>query len=182
MKKFLFYVALACVALEFSSCGSSKKVEKSPIKTFVMPCSDLVSGDGVLRAWATGKSDSEMSARKKAQIAASAELASMLERAVNATTEEYTSNLSEKASGGSKSLLIDKTKVAVSQSLKGAAIVCDRWEKDETNGQYTNYLVMELRGEEYLKALYDELSRNSVAVDKELLEKVFMKQIEESVK
>ena len=55
-----------------SSCGSSKKVEKSPIKTFVMPCSQLVSSDGVLRAWAVGKSDNENTARKKAQTEAAA--------------------------------------------------------------------------------------------------------------
>ena len=181
MKKYLFNIASACMIVVLAGCGSSAKVEKSPIKTYVMPCSELVSGDGVLRAWASGKSDSEMSARKKAQIAAAADLAAMLERAVNATTEEYTSNLSESSLGGSKSLLIDKTKVAVEQSLKGAAIVCDRWVKDDASGQYTNYIVLELRGEEYLKKLYDELNRNSVSVDKEMLEKVFLKHIEESV-
>lgn len=181
MKKYWFFIAFACVTLVLTGCSSSKKASKTPIKTFVMPCSDMVSGDGVLRAWASGKSDSEMSARKKAQVSAAAELASMLDRAVKATTEEYTSNLSESDLGGSKSLLIDKTKIAVEQSLKGAAIVCDRWVKDEATGQYTNYIVMELRGEEYLKKLYDELSRNSVSVDKEMLEKVFLKHIEESI-
>ena len=62
-----------------------------------------------------------------------------------------------------------------------ASSVCDRWVKDDASGQYTNYIVLELRGEEYLKKLYDELSRNSVSVDKEMLEKVFLKHIEESV-
>ena len=95
MKKYWFFIAFACVTLVLTGCSSSKKASKTPIKTFVMPCSDMVSGDGVLRAWASGKSDSEMSARKKAQVSAAAELASMLDRAVKATTEEYTSNLSE---------------------------------------------------------------------------------------
>ena len=75
MKKYLFNIASACMIVVLAGCVSSAKVEKSPIKTYVMPCSELVSGDGVLRAWASGKSDSEMSARKKAQIAAAADLA-----------------------------------------------------------------------------------------------------------
>ena len=182
MKKYLFCVVMALGAISLSSCGSSKKVGKSPIKTFVMPCSELVSGDGVLRAWASGKSDSEMAARKKAQVAAAAELAAMLERTVKATTEDYTANLSESETGASKSLLVEKTNIAVKQSLKGAAIVCDRWVKDEASGQYTNYLVMELRGEEYLNTLYAELSKNgNVSVDKELLMELFFKYIEENI-
>ena len=182
MKTYLFYAVLVCGVVCLSGCGSSKKVEKSPIKTFVMPCSELVSGDGVLRAWASGKSDSEMAARKKAQVEASAELAAMLERTVKATTEGYTASLSESEMGASKSLLVEKTNIAVKQSLKGAAIVCDRWVKDETSGQYTNYLVMELRGEEYLNTLYAELSKNSnVTVDKELLKELFFKYIEENL-
>lgn len=183
MKKFLFYTILALGGMNLCSCGSSKKVEKSPIKTFLMPCSELVSGDGVLRAWASGKSDNEMAARKKAQVAASAELAAMLGRTVKATTENYTASLSESGTGASKSLLVEKTNVAVNQSLKGAAIVCDRWVKDETSGQYSNYLVMELRGEEYLNILYEELSKNSnVSVDKELLKELFFKYIDENIK
>lgn len=183
MKWYKIYAVVALGAMIFSSCGSSKKMEKSPIETFVMPCSEMVSGDGLLRAWASGKSDNEMTARKKAQTAASADLAAMLGKMVNATTEDYTTNLAEGRMGLSKSLLNDKTKVAISQSLKGAKIVCDRWVKDDSTGQYTNYLVLELRGEEYLKTLYEELNKSGVTeVDKELLKELFFKNIEKSAK
>lgn len=183
MKTYVFCALLTMGIMGLCSCGSSKKVEKSPIKTFVMPCSEMVSGDGALRAWASGKSDSEMSARKKAQITASSELAAILGKTVKVTTEEYITNLSEKDNGASKSLLIDKVNVAVEQSLKGAAIVCDRWVKDESTGQYTNYIVMELRGEEYLNVLYEVLDKNGKgAVNKELLKELFFKHIEESSK
>ena len=182
MRTFLFFVVFLCETIGLCSCGSSQKVQKSPIKTFVMPCSELVSGDGVLRAWASGKSDSEISARKKAQIAASADLAAMLERTVKATTEDYTANFSENEIGMSKSLLVEKTNIAVKQSLKGAAIICDRWVKDEATGQYTNYLVLELRGEEYLNTLYVELSKNhDVSVDKKVLKEMFFKYVEKNV-
>jgi hypothetical protein len=63
--------------------------------------------------------------------------------------------------------------------LKGAVIVCDRWVKDEKTGQYTNYIVMELMGKEYLKKLYEELSNEtSLTLDKILLENLFMKHID----
>lgn len=177
----LFYIALVCGALCMSSCSSSKTVEKSPIKTFVMPCSQLVSGDGVLRAWASGKSDNEMAARKKAQVAASTDLAATLERIVGALIEDKSVILSEKNAGLSKSLFIEKSAISVKQSLRGAVIVCDQLTKDETTGQYTNYIVMELRGEDYLKDLFERLSKdNPVTVDKKLLEEQFLKLIDES--
>ena len=85
MKK-MTWIIVAMLTLTLGSCAS-KKVQKSPIKTFVMPCSQLVSSDGVLRAWAVGKSDNENTARKKAQTEAAAELAAILGRTVEATTE-----------------------------------------------------------------------------------------------
>lgn len=147
-----------------------------------MPCSELKSGEGVIRAWASGKSDSETSARKKAQVAASADLAATLSRTVNATTEDYTSALSEgQLSAVSKSLLNDKTKVTVNKTITNATIVCDRWTKDEQTGQYTNYMVLEIKGNDYLKLLYEELKNNKdISIDMELLEKLFMKNINES--
>lgn len=182
MKYYLLYAVAIIVAISLNSCGTSKKVEKSPIKTFVMPCSELKSGDGVIRAWASGKSDSETSARKKAQVAAAAELASILSQTVNATTEEYTTSLAEgQLSTASKSFLNDKIRITVNKTLTNATIVCDRWTKDEQTGQYTNYMVLEIKGDDYLKLLYQELKQNSnISVDMSLLEKLFMKNINES--
>lgn len=179
--KNIAYVTLAFAALCMVGCGSSKKVAdtpKSPIATYEMPCSDMVSGNGMLRAWAMGRSDSESTARKKAQVNASAELASMLKKTVESTTEDYSTALTEGMDAASKSFFNEKIKISVNKSLSGAVIVCDQWHKDEQTGQYTNYIVMELSGEEYLKNLYQELSQNtSVGVDKALLERLFMKHI-----
>lgn len=181
MKRILVGSVVVCMALTMVGCGSAKKAAKSPIATYVMPCSEYVSGDGVLRVWAIGKSDSEATARKKAQAMASAELAAMLAKTVATTTEDYTTALSEGLVAASKSLLSEKSKQTVEKTLSGAAIVCDRWNKDEQSGQYTNYIVMELKGEEYLQNLYEELSRGSaVSVDQALLRKLFFKNIEES--
>lgn len=64
-------------------------------------------------------------------MAAAAELASILSKTVESTTEEYSTILSEGLSSESKSLLTDKIKITVNQTLAGATIVFDRWGKDE---------------------------------------------------
>lgn len=183
MKYILGITGLLVALVSLNGCGSSKKVEKSPIKTYVMPCSECISGDGKLRAWASGTSDNETTARKKAQTAAAAELAAMLSRTIESTTEDYTSVLSEGISVESKSFLSDKTKVVVKETLTGATIVCDRWTKDESSGQYTNYIVLELKGDDYLERLYDELAKNgNVSIDKDLLKDLFLKNIDGEAK
>ncbi len=175
MKKIILFAVCALAIATLGSCRSSK--EKSPIKTYVMPCSEYTNGDGALRAWASGTSDNETTARKKALAAASAELAAMLSKTVKQTTEDYSSALTESENVLSKSFMSDKTKITVEKSIAGATIICDRWNKDDS-GQYTNYIVLELKGSDYLKALYEELSNNSdVAVNKELLEKLFLENI-----
>lgn len=182
MKRMIVYTfLLGSLCLFSTGCSSSRKVvEKTPIDMYVMPCSDLVSGNGVLRAWASGTSDNETVARKKAQTAASAELAAMLEKAVTSTTEDYTTALAEGLVSESKSFFSEKTKVVVNQTLKGATVVCERWAKDEATGQYTNYIVMELRGADYLKELNEELSKDSIhLVNEELLEELFLKHIDD---
>ena len=113
-------------------------------------------------------------------MAASAELAAILAKTVEATTEEYSTILSEGLSSESKSLLNDKTKVTVNQTLAGATIVFDRWSKDEETGQLINYIVLELKGEDYLKQLYKELGKNKAT--KDLLQRLFLKHIDESSK
>ena len=61
-------------AILLVSCGTSRKVAQKPVKTYVQPGHDLLDAPDVLRAWAVGTSDSEMTAKKKAVAAASSEL------------------------------------------------------------------------------------------------------------
>ena len=167
MKHYVLWGLIVAAFFLLSSCGSSKKIqEKSPVTTFIMPGADLVSGNGVLRGWGSGRSDSEASART-----------------VESTTEEYSTILSEGMSSESKSLLTDKTKITVNQTLAGATIVFDRWDKDEKTGQFINYIVLELKGDDYLKNLYKELEKNdAVTVDRDLLQRLFLKHIDKNSK
>ena len=67
MKHYVLWGLMVAAFFLLSSCGSSKKIqEKSPISTYIMPGADLISGNGILRGWGSGRSDSEASARKKA--------------------------------------------------------------------------------------------------------------------
>lgn len=179
MKQCIYYLITALsVLLLAASCKSSKNTaKKSPIKTFVQPCSDLVQSDTNLRAWAMGRSDSETTTRKKATTMAYSELAGMLEKTVGEMIEEYATTLSEGKQAASKELLQQKTITTSNRVVKGAKIVCDQWTKDEETGQYANYIVMEINPDTYIRILSDELKKAGNTVDSDLLKDLFIKHI-----
>ncbi len=178
MKQIALTLLAAVLMLTLNSCGASKKVaETSPVATFIQPGADLISGDGLIRGWGMGKSDNEASAHKKAMMNASATLAAALNQTVENTTEEYTAMLTEGNAAASKSLLYDSVKVAVKEVLNGATVIFDRWAEDPNNGQKTNYVVLELKGEDFLKQLYKKAEEYKIDVDEALLNKLFMKHI-----
>lgn len=177
MKKYALFVLMAIAAATFCSCSSTK----SPIKTFVMPCSDCVKADDALRVWASGTSDNETTAHKKAMATASAELAAILSKTVNTITEQYTTELTEGREGQSKSLLDEKIIISVKQTISGATVVCDEWTKDE-NGQYTNYIVMELKGSKIIEAITKSIEGGNSNVNLELLKKLLQNSIKEAGK
>ena len=136
---------LLSLSIFTTSCKSSKNVVKeSPINTYVQPCSDLVPSDTTMRTWAMGRSDTETTARKKAMTMAYADLARMLTITIGNMVEEYSTILTESKQAASKELLLQKTVTTSNQVVKGARIICDQWTKDESTGQYTNYIVMEI--------------------------------------
>ena len=173
MKKYTLFIILAIAAISFSSCSS----KRSPIKTFVMPCSECVKSKDAIRVWASGTSDNETTARKKAMATASAELASILSKTVNTITEQYTTALNEGGQGESKSLFNEKNIIEVKQVISGATIVCDEWTKNE-NGQYTNYIVLELKGNKIVDAISNEVETTGASANKELLNSLFEKNLQ----
>ncbi len=184
MKQIALLVIAVAVMFTVSSCGASKKLAEqgTTAATYVQPGSELISGDGLIRGWGMGKSDSEASAHKKAVINASAALAAALNQTIESTTEEYTAVLSEGNAAASKSLLYDYVKSAVNQVLNGSTIIYDRWADDPKDGQKINYVVMELKGENFLQQLYKEIEKANGNVDKELLNRLFMKHIGQTEK
>lgn len=174
MKKYTLFILVAAIAATMCSCGS----KKNPIKTFVMPCSECLKSETSIRVWASGTSDSENTARKKAMTAASSELAEQLSKTVETMTEDYTTAINEGEAGQSKSFLSKKSLIAAKQVLEGATVICDEWTKDES-GQYTNYIVLELKGSDFIKALLNEV-KDEQDIDEKLINDIFMKKIKES--
>ncbi len=182
--KHISILAIIASLLLMSSCGPAKQAaETNSIATYTLPGADLVTGDGLIRGWGVGKSDSEASAHKKAQMQASAALAAILEQIVQSTTEEYTTVLSEGDEAGSMSLLNQYIKVTTDKTLNGATTIFDRWGEKTADGQYVNYVVMELKGEEFLQALYKVIEEQTQqqpenkGIDKNKLEEIFNKHI-----
>ncbi|MGM9735652.1 MAG: hypothetical protein ACI3ZL_04500 [Candidatus Cryptobacteroides sp.] len=168
------------------SCGTARKAVpvQKPVYTYVQPGSDLPAEKDVLRAWAMGVSDSEMTARKKAIATASAELAQMLQSAVKSTIEEYCVSLTEGEVARSKQFLSAKTEIVSKQVLTGVIPIFDQWEPKDAEGMYRNYIVLELRGNEYIKKLMEEIGKNNasgVRIDENLLNELFLKAINSGV-
>ena len=179
-------IALVLMAVAFvftvSSCGSTKEVSSSPVKTFSQPGADLVSGNGLIRGWGMGKADNEAVAHRKALMEASAALARALELTYDSTEKEYMDDVSQGNSSRSMTILGGKQEARISRVLNGAVIIFDRWAEKTEDGQYTNYIVMELKGEDFLEELYKEAEKNDVELDKKLLRELLLKQIDEAGK
>lgn len=178
----LLLILLASAAMV--SCGTARKAKtapvQKPVQTYVQPGSELLGKKNVLRAWAMGISDSEMTARKKAVAAASADLAQMLQKAVRTTIEDYCVSLTEGEVAKSKQFLSEKTEIVSNQVLTGVVPIFDQWEGKDAEGMYRNYIVLELVGSDYIKKLVDEMGKNNtsgVKIDEALLNELFLKAI-----
>lgn len=174
-------VIMILAAVMLVSCGTSNKVAQKPVKTYVQPGADLLDAPDVLRAWAVGISDSEMTAKKKAIAAASSELAQMLNTAVTTTIEDYCVALSEGEVAASKEFLSQKSTIISKQLLVGMRQIFDQWEPKDAEGMHKNYVVLELSADEFIKSLLDSINQAPVAsnvkVDEKLLKEIFVKKI-----
>lgn len=177
MKRLAFMVLAAMLLI---SCGSSKKVAQKPVETYVQPGAHLLNQPGVLRAWAMGVSDSEMTAKKKAVASASSQLAQMLNTAVKTTIEDYCVALTDGEAAISKEYLSQKTSMVAEQVLVGAVPVFDQWEPKDADGMYRNYVVLELSAQDFIKTLFQSMAdaeAAKVSLDKDLLNELFLKAI-----
>lgn len=167
-------------AMMLVSCGASKKVAKKPVQTYVQPGADLLDAPDVLRAWAMGISDSEMTAKKKAVVSASSQLAQMLNSVVTTTIDDYCVSLSEGEVAKSKEYLSQKINLVSEQVLTGARPIFDQWEPKDEKGMYRNYVVLELSGDEFIKKLFEAMTdaqASNVKVDEKLLNELFLKAV-----
>ena len=174
-------VLMMLASIMLVSCGAAKKAAQKPVKTYVQPGSELLGAPNVLRAWAMGISDSEMTAKKKAMASASSELAGMLNKAVNTTIDDYCVALSEGEVAASKEYLSQKTNIVSNQLLVGVRPIFEQWEPADASGMYRCYVVLEVSGEEYIKKVIESINSTpgakKVNVDQKLLNELFLKTI-----
>lgn len=160
-----------------ASCSSTKSA-----KTYTTPCSDCLRVEDAVRVWASGTSNNETTARKKAMMSASAELAAVLEKNVETVAEEYTAALNDGTEGISKSFLNEQCKITVKKTISGANVICDKWVKNE-NGQYTNYIVLELGYKFFIDAIIEEAnSKSDSKLNRDLLLELVKKSSKENTK
>lgn len=168
-------------AILLVACGSSGKVAKKPVKTYVQPGADLLDAPDVLRAWAVGVSNSEMTAKKKAMASATAELARMLNSAVITTIDAYCVTLSGEEAEVSKTYLSQKSNIVSEQMLVGVRQIFDEWEPADEEGMHKNYVVLELSAEEYIKKLIESLNQSqntdSISIDEKRLIDIFVEKV-----
>jgi major membrane immunogen (membrane-anchored lipoprotein) len=175
-------ILMILAAFLIVSCGSSKKAAQKPAKTVVQPGADLLGAPDVLRAWAVGVSDSQMTAKKKAMAAASSELAQMLNSVVKTTIDDYCVALSDGESvEAKKEFLSRKCSIVSEQLLVGVRPVFDQLEMAGADGKYRNYVVLELSAEEFIKRLSDSIGQmqdaKNVDIDTKLLNDIFIKKV-----
>lgn len=174
-------ILLTLASLALVSCGAAKKAAKpGVVKTYEMPGTHLLGQPDVLRVLAVGVSDSEMTAKKKAMMAASSQMAQMLESVVTTTIENYCVSLQENEVLRSKQYFNEKTKVVSNQVLTGLVTIFDQWVPKDDEGMYRNYVVVELVGSEYIKRLLQAMEGAPVDVDEDLLNELFLKAVNES--
>ena len=163
-------------AILLVSCGSSGKVAKKPVKTYVQPGADLLDAPDVLRAWAVGVSNSE-----RAMASATAELGRMLNSAVITTIDAYCVALGDEEAEVSKTFLSQKSNIVSEQILVGVRQIFDQWEPADENGMHKNYVVLELSAEEFIKKLIESINQSqnsgSINIDEKRLGEIFVEQV-----
>lgn len=171
-------------AILLVSCGPSGKVAKKSVKTYVQPGADLLDAPDVLRAWAVGVSNSQMTAKKKAMASATAELGRMLNTVVMTTIDDYCVSLADKDAEVSKKFLSKKSNIVSEQMLVGVRQIFDQWEPVDKEGMHRNYVVIELSAEEYIKKLIESINQSqkteNINIDEKLLSDIFAKKVNSS--
>ncbi len=176
MKKVLLMVMAAAMLV---SCGASGEVSKQIIKKYMQPGKEMLDEPGTLRAWAVGVSDSEMTAKKKAMVSATSQLAQMLNSVVTSTVEDYCAELSDETKSVYKEFFSQKCTVVSEQMLAGIRPIFEKCEPADAEGKYRNYVVLEIPREEYMRKLFDVMGQSKEAnkIDKQILGDIFLKKI-----
>lgn len=154
---------IASFSMVTTSCGSSKKAtaEKGyeEVKTF---CSgpDYRTGDGIMRANASGSSNDMEISRDKAMTNARNRLSEQIEVFVSSLTDYYKKETDFLENSSMEKRFEDIVREVSKNKLQGTYAVCEKTTRNSDTGHYISYVAVELGGEEFMQQSANRLSKD----------------------
>ncbi len=158
---FTMVVGVSCMAMMIGMSGCKSKQEAVPKgeELVNLPCSgpEFFTKKGIIRATATGESQDQMLAKKKAQANSREQLAATLNVTIKSVVDNYYSSKAIDNVEQAKTRFEGLTRQVVDQQLSGVATICEKLTKTKMN-TYKCYIAQELNPEELMKAIPQSIS------------------------
>ncbi len=177
-KTFVFVGAIA-FTVALVSCGGSKPaaVKDSGLgKEVTVPCSDneFHSDQKFFRGTGSGTSQDQSTAKNKAGVDASSNLAASINRTIKTVTDRYTNERQIGENSEFEQKFEQLTRDVVSQELNNVSTVCSRsFVKD---GKWSFYVAVEVAKDDLLNKIKDKISKDQklqLDYDKMKFENIF---------
>jgi hypothetical protein len=160
-KFFPLVLGVCCLSLLVctTSCKSKKEVVPKGEEIVALPCNgpEFFTKKGIIRATASGESQDQMLAKKKAQANSREQLAATLNVTIKSVVDNYYSSKAIDNVEQAKTRFEGLTRQVVDQQLSGVATICEKLTKTKT-GTYKCYIAQELNGEELLQGIQKKIS------------------------
>ena len=160
-KFFPLVLGICCLSLLVctTSCKSKKEVVPKGEELVELPCNgpEYFTKKGIIRATASGESQDQMLAKKKAQANSREQLAATLNVTIKSVVDNYYSSKAIDNVEQAKTRFEGLTRQVVDQQLSGVATICEKQTKTKT-GTYKCYIAQELNGEEILQGIQKKIS------------------------
>jgi len=157
---FTMVIGISCIALMVGMSGcKSKQVVPKGEEIVDLPCSgpEFFSKKGIIRATASGESQDQMLAKKKAQANSREQLAATLNVTIKSVVDNYYSSKAIDNVEQAKTRFEGLTRQVVDQQLSGVATICEKLTKTKQN-TFKCYIAQELNSEEILQSIQKRIS------------------------
>lgn len=171
MKKFTstrnlsFLLGMFILSIAFTSCKRNKGTEEPKKPAGEVLINEYCSGDKyysdnkTFRASATGESMSRETAKKKARSNAEDELARTISSTLQIVTDNYVNSSTFNNKEEVTETFNNLARTVVDQKLRGAITICEQTTQ-KANGNYVNYIALELSGDDIAQAYNESLSKD----------------------
>lgn len=185
---FSVVIGISCMSLliGMSGCKSSKPAMPKGETEVSIPCSgpEFFTSKGIIRASASGESQDQMLAKKKAQANTREQLAATLNVTIKTVVDNYYSSKAINNVEEAKTRFEGLTRQVVDQQLSGVATICEKMVTTST-GTWKCYLAQELNGEAVLAGIQKKISSDEklrLDFEYEKFKNEFNKEMDKSAK